>query len=95
MKHIWDVEELATHWSLSFEEMQLLKSKPSRSHLPFVAQLKYYRYSGRFPGSAGDIPPTVIHYLADQVGADVDQVRTTGPDVLALGTGVKSLTFWV
>ena len=70
MKHIWDVEELATHWSPSFEEMQLLKSKPSRNHLPFVAQLKYYRYSGRFPGSAGDIPHTVIHYLADQVGAD-------------------------
>ena len=48
MKHIWDVEELATHWSLSFEEMQLLKSKPARNHLPLVVQLKYYQYTGRF-----------------------------------------------
>lgn len=58
MKHIWDVEELATHWSLRFEEMQLLKSKPARNHLPLVAQLKYYRYTGRFPGAVGDIPLT-------------------------------------
>ncbi len=28
------MEELATHGSLSFEEMQLLKSKPARNHLP-------------------------------------------------------------
>jgi TnpA family transposase len=75
MKHIWDVEELATHWSLSFEEMQLLKSKPARNHLPLVAQLKYYRYTGRFPGAVSDIPSTVLHYLADQVGADLDRVK--------------------
>ncbi len=75
MKHIWDVEELATHWSLSFEEMQLLKSKPARNHLPLVAQLKYYQYAGRFPGAASDIPPTVHHYLADQVDADVNQIK--------------------
>ena len=48
MKHIWDVEVLYTHWSLSFEEMQLLKSKPARNHLPLVSQLEYYRYSGRY-----------------------------------------------
>ena len=35
MKSIWDTEELANHWSLKFEEMQLLKSKPNRSHLAF------------------------------------------------------------
>ena len=37
MKHIWDLEELATHWSLSFEEMQLIKSKPARKHFQSVA----------------------------------------------------------
>ncbi len=31
MKSIWDTEELANHWSLSFEEIQLLKSKPNRN----------------------------------------------------------------
>jgi hypothetical protein len=48
----------------------------TRSQSPaLVAQLKYYRYSGRFPCSAGDIPPTILHYLANQVGADVDHIK--------------------
>lgn len=72
MKQIWDTDELAADWSLSFEEIQLLKSKPARSHLAFVSQLKFYLNSGRFPSSTGDIPPTVFHYLADQIEADID-----------------------
>lgn len=70
MKSIWDTEELANHWSLSFEEIQLLKSKPNRNHLAIVSQLKFYRNSGRFPSSAKDISPTVVHYLANQIDAD-------------------------
>ena len=69
MKSIWDIEELANHWSLSFEEMQLLKSMPNRNHLAFVSQLKFYQNSGRFPSSAKDISPTVLHYLANQTDA--------------------------
>ena len=71
MKSIWDTEELAILWSLSFEEMQLLKSKPNRNHLAFVSQLKFYQNSGRFPSSAKDISPTVLHYPANQIEADV------------------------
>lgn len=66
MKQIWDTEDLASHWSLSLEEIQLLKSKPARNHLAFVSQLKFYRNTGRFPGSTTEIPPTVIHYLMQQ-----------------------------
>jgi hypothetical protein len=29
MKQIWDTDELANHWSLSFEEIQPLKSQPA------------------------------------------------------------------
>ena len=71
MKSVWDTEELANHWSLRFEEMQLLKSKPNRNHLAFVSQLKFYQNSGRFPSSAKDISPTVLHYLANQIEADM------------------------
>ena len=76
MKSIWDTEELANHWSLSFEEMQLLKSKPNRNHLAFVSQLKFYQNSGRFPSSAKDISPTVLHYLANQIEADVGHLHS-------------------
>lgn len=30
MKRIWDIDELAEHWSLRFEENRLLKTKPAR-----------------------------------------------------------------
>jgi len=70
MRRIWDVEELAQCWSLSFEELELLKTKPARSHLGFVAQLKYYPLSGKFPQHPSDIPDTVLHYLADQLEID-------------------------
>jgi len=67
MKHFWDGKELADHWSLSFEELELLKTKPSRSHLPFCAQLKYYQYSGSFPTSFSDIPEIPLEYLRGQL----------------------------
>ena len=76
MKSIWDTEELANQWSLNFEEMQLLKSKPNRNHLAFVSQLKFYKNSGRFPSSANDMSPTVLHYLASQLDADVGQIHS-------------------
>jgi len=70
MKRIWDIEELAQCWSLGFEELELLKTKPARSYLGFVAQLKYYPLSGKFPQHPSDIPDTVLHYLADQLEID-------------------------
>lgn len=75
MKRIWDVDELAEHWSLKFEETQLLKTKPARNHLAFVAQLKYYQNTGRFPLATNDIPETALHYLADQLKVVVEQIQ--------------------
>ena len=75
MKRIWDVDELSEHWSLKFEETQLLKTKPARNHLAFVAQLKYYQNTGRFSLATNDIPETPLHYLADQLEITVDQIQ--------------------
>lgn len=75
MKRIWNLDELAEHWSLKFEETQLLKTKPTRNHLAFVAQLKYYQNTGRFPLATNDIPETPLHYLADQLEITVDQIH--------------------
>lgn len=65
MKRIWGADELAEHWSLKFDETQLLKTKPVRNHLAFVVQLKYYQNTGRFPLAINDIPETPLHYLAE------------------------------
>ncbi|WP_419591264.1 DUF4158 domain-containing protein, partial [Thiolapillus sp.] len=53
----------------------MLKTKPTRNHLAFVAQLKYYQNTGRFPLATNDIPETPLHYLADQLEITVDQIH--------------------
>lgn len=71
MKWIWDIDELAEHWSLRFEENQRLKTKPARNHLSFAVQLKFYQSTGRFPRTINEIPEAPLHYLADQLEAEV------------------------
>ena len=44
MKRVWDTDELANIWSLTYDELQLLKTKPPRNHLGFSVQLKYFQY---------------------------------------------------
>lgn len=39
MKRIRDIDELTEHWSLRFDETRLLKTKPTRNHLPFLFRL--------------------------------------------------------
>jgi TnpA family transposase len=76
MKTLWDTEELGKYWSLSFEELRLLKTKPARNHLGFTAQLKYYQNTGKFPQACTDIPETPLHYLAEQLEVDVTRLAS-------------------
>ena len=67
MKRQWDSESLEEHWNLSKDERVLLKTKPQSSHLPFMAQLKYYKILGQFPQNASDIPQQSLEYLCKQL----------------------------
>lgn len=74
MKRLWDAQELAEHWSLSYKDLELLGTKPRRNHLGFCAQLKYYQNTGRFPERRSDIPDTPLHYLNDQLDSSVSDL---------------------
>ena len=74
MKQIWDAEELTEYWTLSLKELELLKTKPARNHLGFCLQLKFYQYAGTFPKRRSDFSDTPLHYLADQLQVDVDDI---------------------
>ncbi len=67
MKHYWESNELAECWSLNFEELALLKSKPPKNHLPFCFQLKFYQLVGRFPQSYDEITEAPLKYLKEQL----------------------------
>jgi len=42
----WDGAELARWWSLNFDELALIETKPLRTRLGFAAQMKMYRWAG-------------------------------------------------
>ncbi|EGC1289916.1 DUF4158 domain-containing protein [Salmonella enterica] len=42
---------------------------------PFAVQLKFYQNTGRFPSTIDEIPETPLHYLSDQLDADVSGFR--------------------
>jgi len=69
MKKLWIQKDLSDHWSLNYEELELIKLKTEQSHLPFCAQLKHYQNFGFFPSSYHDIPNESLQYLMSQLGA--------------------------
>jgi hypothetical protein len=72
MKQIWNEEELAQYWSLIYEELELLKTKPQKHHLIFCMQLKYYKYYGAFPENGKDISEIPLQYISEQLDISDD-----------------------
>jgi len=72
MKQIWNEEELAQYWSLIYEELELLKTKPQKHHLIFCMQLKYYKYYGAFPENEKDISEISLQYISEQLDISDD-----------------------
>lgn len=76
--------DMLLRWSLGFEDLALLETKPLSARLGFAAQLLIYRATGHFARGTREIPDTVVAYLADQTGvrvpdlADYDWVNRSG-----------------
>ncbi|NUW67097.1 DUF4158 domain-containing protein [Vibrio coralliilyticus] len=71
MKQFWDEHYLSQTWILTFDELELLKTKPKRNHLAFCLQLKYYQYTGTFSDSVADFSESPSMYIAEQISSDV------------------------
>jgi len=50
--------DLVWGWSFSLDELELLKAKSVRTHLGFMAQLKVFAATGRFPRVASNVTMT-------------------------------------
>jgi len=80
---VYDItdENLAKNWSLKFDEIGLLGSKPARAFLGFAVQLKFFQQYGWFPETHSDVPDNVTGYLAEQLElstSDVDGYEWSG-----------------
>ena len=73
MKQVWTSDELGEYWTLNFEDLALLKRKPSAGRLGFCAQLKFYQLYAGFPQSHGEFAIDVREFLAEQIEISSDE----------------------
>jgi len=72
MKRRWTRDQLADHWILAPEELELLANKTGATRLGFAVLLKAFILEGRFPRQKHDVPGAVVVHLADQVRVSAD-----------------------
>jgi TnpA family transposase len=63
----WKLSELAQHFTITPEEMELVGNKTGATRLGFVVLLKFFQYAGRFPLTKNEVAQVVIEHLALQV----------------------------
>src|SRR5712691_10121184 len=67
MKRQWTRDELAEHWTLAPNELELLANKSGVTRLGFAVLLKTFMLEGCFPRQKHELPGVVISHLAKQV----------------------------
>lgn len=74
MERVWEPEQLISCWTLDEADWQLLANKTGATRLGFVLLLKFFDLEGRFPASAGELPPAAVDYVAALVGVPVAEL---------------------
>ena len=72
VKHAWEVDELAEHFTLHPTDRELIANKTDETRLGFAILLKYFQYEGTFPKQAADVPHALVTFLAQQVDVPAD-----------------------
>ncbi|WP_338786307.1 DUF4158 domain-containing protein [Metabacillus sp. FJAT-53654] len=72
MKRNWEIDELIDHFILMPDEQELIQLKRGNTKLGFAVMFKFFQYKARFPHTKGEIPKTVIEYIAKQLEMNPD-----------------------
>jgi hypothetical protein len=72
MERELSADQLAEHWTLEAANWQWLANKTGATRLGFAALLKFFESEGRFPRNREELPPSAIHFLAQQVHVPAD-----------------------
>jgi len=67
MRRGWESEDLIASWTLLESDLALLSNKVGATRLGFAVLLKFFELEGRFPRSSGEVPGSVVRYVAEQV----------------------------
>jgi hypothetical protein len=63
----WSTDELAEYWTLHPDEKKLLAIKRGSARLGFAVLYKFFQCHARFPRQAGDVPESILTYIARQL----------------------------
>ena len=95
MKQQWAPQELIDHWTLTAEEMALVRniSQTDYNQCGYALMFKCFQREGKFPQRKQDIPPVVAEQIAQQlhVPETLFEMKTV-PLLHFLGL---SCTFWM
>lgn len=70
MKRDWDEEALIERWTISPDELPLLKANAGATRLGFAVLLRFFAGEGRFPDREAEVPGEVVSYLDRQVSVE-------------------------
>ena len=71
MKRKWEADELVEHWTLSDNEMELVRRKKGVNRLGMALLLKFFQHEGRFPNQKNEIPRIVQLFVAEQLSVPI------------------------
>jgi hypothetical protein len=82
MKQQWRPDELFDQWTLTQEEITLVRniSQTDFNRLSYGVFFKYYQREGKFPQRKQEIPSVIVKHIAEQL-----QVKSNVFDNFKLG----------
>jgi len=60
-------DELGREWTLEFDEVQFIWSKPKESWIDYGVQIAFFKKAGRFPAKASEVGSGIIDYIRSQL----------------------------
>ena len=76
MKRSWTPDELMNDWMLQPSELEIVnQSRTEKNRLGLALLLKWFQYESRFPSRPQDVPPPVLHFLANQLVGPVEMFK--------------------
>ena len=60
-------DELGREWTLDFDDVEFIWSKPMDSWIDYGVQIAFFKNSGRFPEKAGEVSSAIIDYIRSQL----------------------------
>lgn len=60
-------DELGREWTLDFDHVQFIWSKPKASWIDYGVQIAFFKKAGRFPAKASEVGSGIIDYIRSQL----------------------------